>query len=92
MKDGMERARKAADQAFHRTLLKEGHIIYTGALGSALDAFLLALREEGMVVVRREPTAAMLEAGGQYFETLDDDYCARETWAAMISASGEETK
>lgn len=78
----IQRARKLARFAYSAKL-RNDETANTLALDAALDAFLAKLAEDGMVVVPREPTAAMLEVG----ETGIPDRYYRDIWAAMIEAA-----
>lgn len=54
------------------------------------NSILQALREEGYVVVPREPTEKMLIVGSRYGSDVDPCGAIKEAWAEMISATDGE--
>ena len=55
----------------------------------ARQAIALRLKEQGMVLVPREPTQEMLQAGTKPWMMSDLEHSVVETWKAMIDAAKE---
>lgn len=65
-------------------------LVTLGDCGRAADAILRALAEAGFVVVPKEATAKMVNAGDAAYapSLMTDDY--HDIWRAMVAAAGRE--
>lgn len=96
MREAIERAKRAAVKEFDG-IDSQRDLRQTAR--AAIDAFLSALKSEGLVLVRREPTNNMMLQGvGTYNHWLDFESAkdpvrlVKGVYAAMLSASEQPGK
>lgn len=92
MSDAIDRARKAA-YADH--VSQDDHGRTVSEFNASLDAFLAELGAQGKVIVPREATEAIVDAGVSAFYIYDPvedraDWLVSAVYAAMLKASEQD--